>query len=350
MHSLTRFAIGILAVALAAAGMVGDSLLGLHQPGAEGQATTTLAVDADPAGNLPTSVSQIDDCLVLDVGQTAEIDIVILNVSDLLAFELTFRYDPSIVEIAATPRPDIRRQFLASASGSRVIDVSEGLPDPDRLHLFAAADIGEDSRESGSGVLARITLIAKGTGVSSLSIPKIDVNGDGKINLGPRLIGPEGAYIVDQDGDQFFDGPSLAAQIAVDTACSPEPPTPDGGGSSDDVGSPDGDSSSDGVGSPDGNGSGTTGDEAVSLIPPIPPEISDSVPLGASAGPDNEGEPSDDDPSGGDSTDGDNGSGAADDSSSSSGSRLPLWLIVAIPVTMLVFGGSVIARAMLARR
>jgi hypothetical protein len=74
------------------------------------------------------------------------------------------------------------------------------------------------------------------------------------------------------------------------------------------------------------------------------------VTLGASTGPDNEGEPSDDDPSGGDSTDGNDGSGAADDGSSSSGSSLPLWLIVAIPAAMLVFGGSVIARAMLARR
>lgn len=357
MHSPVRPAIGILAAIFAALALLVALLLGLGHPEAEGQSTPTLAVDADPAGNLATSVGQIDDCVVLSLGETADIDVVLLGGDGLLGFEFQFEYDPSIVEILDS---DLKL-FLASAPGSRVIDVSEPLPDPDHLHLFGAADIGRDSLDSGSGVLARITLTVKGPGVSPLSIPKTDVNEDGKFDLGPRLIGPDGSFLGDQDGDEFFDGPKLEAWVAVDTPC-PLPTTSPLSGST-----------------PEG-GSGPTSVELV-LLPPVPFSISDSVPSDqeSSRSPEDDGSvdspgPSDeDDPdnasAGGDAGSGNGastsgeGNGTSGDSDSDSGSSsvagtsssspsgwgLPIWLVVIFASVMLVSGGFIIVRSLLGR-
>jgi hypothetical protein len=240
--------------------------------------------------------------------------------------------------------------MLASASGSRVIDVSERLPDRDHLHLFGAADLGRDSRESGSGVLARLTLTGKKAGVSPLQIPKIDFDGNGSYELGPRLIVAEGVFIGDDDDDDFFDGTVRNAQVAVDSECGAQPPSTDPPGDDDPANTP---ADSDG-------GGGSSGDETVSLLPSIPPEISDSAALGEVYGPDggttigSDGAGGDD--SGGDaSSDEDGSSGdsdgnrAARDDGSSSGLDLPLWVVLATTSAMLAFGAFIVGFALLAR-
>src|SRR3972149_10601320 len=169
MPSRARLGTAILAGILALVAVLGASLSGVKRERAEGQGATTVAVDADPTGNLATSTDQIDDCVILELGETAAIDVVILDVEGILGFEFQFEYDPSIVEIQ-----DVDSKLLiASAAGSRVIDVSEPLPDPDSLHLFGAADIGRGAPlGSGSGGLARGTLATEAAGGGHLLTPQ----------------------------------------------------------------------------------------------------------------------------------------------------------------------------------
>jgi hypothetical protein len=178
--------------------------------------TVSIGVDADPTGNTATSLGPIDSCVSLSTGDTIKVDLFVTDVTDLLAWETYFVYDMSVINIVST---DVM-MFQAANSGSNVFDVSEGLPDIDGQYGVAAVDIAEPpAPDSGSGVLARLTLKAVGAGVSPASLSPIDVNGDGTMDLGPWLKDLEGELMSDLNGDGFFDGPIANAQIAVDAAC-----------------------------------------------------------------------------------------------------------------------------------
>jgi len=188
----------------------------LHGKESAAQVTVTVGVDADPTGNTATSLGPIDSCLSVSTGDTFDIDIFITDVADLLAWETYFVYDMSVISIVSR---DVM-MFQAANPGSNVFDVSEGLPDIDGYYRIAAVDLAEPpAPDSGSGVLARLTLKAIGPGVSPLSLSPLDINGDGTMDLGPWLKDSEGESISDLDGDGFFDGPISDAQIAVDRAC-----------------------------------------------------------------------------------------------------------------------------------
>jgi len=146
------------------------------------------------------------------------VDIFVKDVTDLLAWEVYFTYDSSIVNIVDH---DVE-MFQAGNEGSNVFDLSEVLPDLDALYLLAAADLGDPpAPDSGSGVLARLTLKAVGPGISPARVSPIDFNNDGTMDLGPFLNDLHGDPIGDADNDGLFDGQISAAQIAVDTACPP---------------------------------------------------------------------------------------------------------------------------------
>ncbi len=180
------------------------------------QEAVTIGVDVEPAGNTVTSLGPIDACISVSTGDTFQVDVFVTDVVDLLAWETYFVYDMSVINVVSR---DVM-MFQAANAGSNVFDVSEGLPDIDGWYRAAAVDLADPpAPDSGSGVVARLTLEAVGTGVSPASLSPIDVNGDGKIDLGPSLTGFRGESIADVDGDGFFDGPISNAQIAVDTAC-----------------------------------------------------------------------------------------------------------------------------------
>lgn len=180
------------------------------------QTRSSIGVDADPAGNTATSLGPIDPCVSVSTGDTFDVDILIADVVDLLAWEVYFVYDGSIISIV----DDDVKMFQAADGESNVFDLSEVLPDLDARYGVAAADLADPpAPDSGSGVLARLTLKAEGPGISPANIPLIDVNDDGKIDLGPFLNDVRGDPIDDVDDDGFFDGQIFAAQIAVDTAC-----------------------------------------------------------------------------------------------------------------------------------
>jgi len=187
------------------------------------QEAVTIGVDVEPAGNTVTSLGPIDACISVSTGDTFQVDVFVTDVADLLAWETYFVYDMSVINVVSR---DVM-MFQAANAGSNVFDVSEGLPDIDGHYRVAGVDIADPpSPDSGSGVLAKLTLKAVGPGVSPLSLSPIDINEDGSIDLGPSLKDSEAESIGDLDGDGFFDGPIANAEIAVDTACPGRTPLP----------------------------------------------------------------------------------------------------------------------------
>jgi hypothetical protein len=209
-----RFAGALLAAALLAAVALAGVIVQDRESAAQG--STSIGVDADPTGNTATSLGPIDSCVSVSTGDTFDVDILVTDVVDLLAWEVYFVYDGSIISIVDH---DVY-MFQAADGESNIFDFSEVLPDLDARYGVSAADLADPpAPDSGSGVLARLTLKAEGPGISLASIPLIDANNDGRIDLGPFLNDVHGDPIDDVDDDGFFDGQIFAAQIAVDTAC-----------------------------------------------------------------------------------------------------------------------------------
>ena len=196
-------------------------LVGIIMPNDEmiAQAPTVVGVDADPTGNTATSLGPIESCVSVVTGDTFQVDVFVMDVVDLLAWETYFVYDNAIIRVVDH---DVQ-MFQAANDGSNVFDVSENLPDIDAQYRLSGADIGDPpAPDSGSGVLASITLEAIGPGTSPARLASVDVNGDGTTDLGTFLRDVGGHPISDADGDGVFDGQTFDATIAVDTACPPD--------------------------------------------------------------------------------------------------------------------------------
>jgi hypothetical protein len=174
----------------------------------------TVGVDADPLhspANTATSLGSIEACISLATNDTFAIDIFITNVIDLLAWDTYLQYDGSVVNVTAVNV----RMFQAANPGSSVFNVSDSTPDSDGLYYAGAAELTAGAEDSGSGVLARLTLRAVGPGVSPANLVWLELKD--KNNL----------FIGDTNGDGYFDGPIFNAQVAVDQ------PDGDGDGISD---------------------------------------------------------------------------------------------------------------------
>jgi hypothetical protein len=192
--------------------------------GGESSAEEPLAigVDADPAGNTATSLGPIDPCVSVSEGDTFDVDLFITGVEALRAWEAYFSFDGGIVTVVDL---DVN-MFQAANEGSNVFNGSQALPVDGDLFRIGAVDIGSGAEpNSGSGVLARLTLEAISSGLSPALLPIIDENEDGTIDLGTRLSNAQFEAIGDTSGDPYFDGPITEAQIAVDMPC-PAAPTP----------------------------------------------------------------------------------------------------------------------------
>lgn len=215
----------MLVPASAAAGLLALITL-IHPAGLRAQEPVALHVDVDPNGNTAISLGENDSCISVPEGETFTIDVTVTDVSTLSAWEVYFVYNPSIIEI----KDRDLRMFLAAEPGSKAANVSESLPDRDGLYRIAEADLSSPpAAESGSGVLTRLTLLAKTEGRSFAGLPTFDINEDGNPDYGPRLFAPGGQSIGDSNGDGFFDRLSLPTQIAVSLPCDEDlqPPIPD---------------------------------------------------------------------------------------------------------------------------
>ncbi len=206
-----------------------------------------LAIDVDPAGspaNTADSLGSIERCTVTSVGGSLDIDLVVDAIPDdrpLVSFQYNLIYDPDLFQVAA-----INNAFLLAANGGfqPFEGLSDPLPDTDGDFLVAILDLGTAPRETGPGVLSRITLQAVGSGVGSVSLA--------------------GFGIVDDQGTVIpIDNADFAA-IAVGTPCPaviPEPsPVPAQPGGAAGTGATPGASQDGGADGPDTDS--TTGTEA----------------------------------------------------------------------------------------
>jgi hypothetical protein len=183
------------------------------------QPETSIGIDADSSGNTDTALGTIDECVVIGEGESHEVDIFIQDVTDLLAWEAVLTFEPGVIEIVDE---DVQL-FMAANEGSAVQDVSGELPDSDGRYWVQAFDAADPlAPDSGSGVLARVTVKGVGPGVSDLGLPVADLDGDGNPDEGPLLRDVDVNSIGDVNGDTLFDGPVTDARIAVDASCGDE--------------------------------------------------------------------------------------------------------------------------------
>ena len=178
---------------------------------ATAQGPLAIGIDADPSGNTATSLGSADACRKVAAGEQFDIDLTIENVDSLAAFSITLTYD----EEAFTVVKEDVALFLASAAGSDVRDNSDSLPDSDGVYevraLEAATD--PDATESGSGVLARITLEAASSGTHALSVSVPSIS--------PILTDGDGNALEPADEFGVWLGATSDAQIAVGEDCPP---------------------------------------------------------------------------------------------------------------------------------
>lgn len=199
-------------------------------PPSDGEATPTegapagstrLAIDVLPAGNKATEIDTIEDCAAADVGDVFLVDVVIENVEDLLAWEIPLRYDPEVLSV--TDRDVV--VFQDANSGSNVIDLSATTPDTSGRYVLESVDAADPATDdSGSGVLAHITMKAIGEGTSPVTMEKLDLDGDGDFDQGVFMRNVDGEIIGDDEGaDTLFDGPTAGAEIRVGGECPDAP-------------------------------------------------------------------------------------------------------------------------------
>lgn len=165
-----------------------------------------LAIDADASGNTPRSIGTVDSCVSVGTGRSLDIDIVLPSPGipagrGLSGFEFTLFFDPTVLTLTAS-NPEM---LLGQAGGSKVIAISEPLPNTFGEHVSVAVDFGPQgiepagSSEIGPGVLSRITLSAHSTGVARLVL--------------------RGVALVDDQSQRIPVDSGQEASVAVAAAC-----------------------------------------------------------------------------------------------------------------------------------
>jgi hypothetical protein len=160
----------LLVAAVAAALVMTAAAAGWSTSG--GQGTTqaspgvTIGVDANPTGNTATSLGSVETARTVACGEIFDVDIYVTDVTNLWVWTLALMYNRDVLYVGAR---DVQ-MFLASAPGSDVNDISYGDRSLGGAYELAASDIADPAApDSGSGVLARLTMLAVAEGTSSLS-------------------------------------------------------------------------------------------------------------------------------------------------------------------------------------
>ncbi len=213
-------------------------VLALSVAGGSAQESPQLALDADPAGNTSSLAGTPDGCISVQPGDSFDIQILITNVDELLAFDIYVEYDELLLEVSGKDT----KLFLDSNTGSRVTDLSAAVPDSDGLYNIAAVDTADPPRpDTGSGALAQITFTALARGTAEIQLAQLDVTHDGILDVGPFLRNVDAEIIGDGDGDSFFDGQWTPIEARIGESCDGPAPSATGNG---------------GPGSDDGDGGG----------------------------------------------------------------------------------------------
>jgi len=173
--------------------------------------TIVVGVDANPAGNTATSLGTINSCISVNSTDTFYIDLFVKEVDDLNSWEGVFRFDESVLQVNSLA---VAGFFLGSSTYGPIFSCTPG---ECLLGTFDTTGAGHD----GEGVLGRLKITAIGTGKSKANL---DLRSEGLPASGVILLddGEPPAAIGDFDppeGDGYFDGDILNAEIAVDQPC-----------------------------------------------------------------------------------------------------------------------------------
>jgi len=206
-----------LVVALAAAVLLAYWTVGSHSAPVQADPDVAIGIDADTTGNTATSLGTIQSCRIISAGQLGlsfTVDFYVKDVVQLLSYEAYLSYDPTILRVNSVNV----EMFQDAQPASNVFNTSEDTPDQDGLFRIGAADQGVIAGfgDTGTGVLARLTLVSLSLGTSPLSITPIDFNDDG-VRDSPWLKDSYGDIISPDAGGLAFSGPVADASVIVGT-------------------------------------------------------------------------------------------------------------------------------------
>jgi hypothetical protein len=154
---------GLPAVALLAAVALAGWAASGEQESTQASPGFSVGVDVDASGNTATSLGNIETSRTVACGDAFDIDIYVTDVPDLQVWNVAFQYDPGILGVYAR---DVR-MFLAASPGSDVNDYSDGDSGFNGNYDLLARDAANPpAPESGSGVLARLSVRALSPGVT----------------------------------------------------------------------------------------------------------------------------------------------------------------------------------------
>lgn len=203
----------------AVAGLMAGAYLApvLLTPSVLAQQGPALGIDAEPSDNTATSLGVRNVCIAVHKGDTFDVDITVDGVTGLAAWEAYLAVDTSVINVV-----DRNVQlFLSSPPGSNTFDISESVPegpgDDGRYRIGGAIITDPPIGVNGSGVLARLTLQAAGSGIATLSLKPIQT--DAGKPVGAVLTDIDSNHLGDSNDDGLFDGPTLDATVAVDQDC-----------------------------------------------------------------------------------------------------------------------------------
>jgi hypothetical protein len=195
-------------------------------PAAQAQEGGMLGLDMQPATNDATSLGRLQPCTEAAIGAEFHADIFAANIDSLSAWELRLDYDPDVVALEAADY----NQMLVSAKPSGSVFPSLFEAEGSGRHFMAATEIS-GTPDSGSGVLAHLTLRAVGPGETTLSIT------GSPTAYGPRIQGVGGEAVGDTTGDGVWDGALTDGTVVVAGDCpqatpiaTPGPGSGNGGG------------------------------------------------------------------------------------------------------------------------
>jgi len=188
---------------------------------------TVLSIDTDPTGNTATSHGTINTCLEAAPSATGiALDVVVDNVADLSAFQLTLNYNGSVT--ARSVAVSLMNNETPDMGGSAAIDgaSSDSLPDIDGSHtVLASNDAGIGSGgASGSGLLINFTMSAPAaTGNYVLSITGSTLNNSLAGQIAHTTAGADMQVTSSPDGSCAAEASPTPPSTPTPT---PETPTP----------------------------------------------------------------------------------------------------------------------------
>ena len=146
------------------------------QPGA-GEAThsastiSVAAIDVDVTGNAATVVGPTEACRRVEPGATVDVDLIVNQIPPdrpLTAIQFTVFYDAAVVNVIARDA-NLLLSAIPDSSGITFPAFTDPVPDADGGFQAAGIDFSPTARETGPGVLGRLTLKAVAPGLSILS-------------------------------------------------------------------------------------------------------------------------------------------------------------------------------------